>query len=63
MLHIDIHDDETGRVVRIGNLEQFVNLALDEIGGVATVFTAKTFRKRAISALHRIIQRVRDESK
>lgn len=63
MLYIDIHNDETGEVVRVGKLEDFVNLLTDEVGSVATVITKNGFRKRAVASLHRVIQKARDNAK
>lgn len=61
MLHIDIHSDETGETIRVGSLGDFADLFVSEIGSVATVLFKKELRKKALSALDRIVQRARDE--
>lgn len=60
MLHIELHNSETGERLHVGTLETFVSALSDEIGSVTTCMTRAGFQKRATSALHRLVQKVRD---
>lgn len=63
MLHIDIHNEETGEIIQVGTLGEFVDKFNYEIGSVATVMFKKEFRKKALSALDRVVQKARDNAK
>jgi hypothetical protein len=61
MLHIDLHDNKTGRSVNAGTLEEFVDKFLKEIGSVTWVFSNAGHTKRAKESLIRVFQKAWDE--
>jgi hypothetical protein len=60
MIHIDIHNSETGKTITLGTLDEFIDLFSTQIGSVATVLTKNEFKKKARPALDAIIQSARD---
>lgn len=60
-LHIQIKDSVTGEVVPCGDIVEFSDAFITEVGGVATVFSRATFMKRSHNALVRLFQSVRDK--
>lgn len=62
MLHIDLHDDRTGLKIKVGNLEDFCDDFISEIGSVTLTFSNTTHRRKAKEALLRVFQRKVNEA-
>ena len=63
MLHIDIHNTETGETIRVGTFSEFAEILTKEIGSVATVLFKPELRKKVIRALDAVVQKARDNAK
>ncbi len=62
-MHIDIYNDINGQTVKIGKLEEFIELFIAEVGSVTFTVTKSGMRRKAVKALDRVIQKARDDDK
>lgn len=60
MLHIDIHNEQTGVTTRVGTLGEFADLLIGSIGSVATVLFKHELKKKVITALDKVVQQSRE---
>lgn len=69
MLHIDLHDEESGETIRIGTVSEFQDMVLSVMKDVA--FTSKVFstkgvvdpvemKSRIAASFDHVLQRARD---
>jgi len=63
MMHIDLHDDKTGKTVRVGLLEDFINKFIAEVGSVTFVVSNKQHSKKATEAIIRVFTKEWDNAK